>query len=145
MASEIKDATEADLDAIKADLLYEWRKSYPIEHIAGWAKSLFIDGNLVAIGGVYVLREGLGQAWIVLGSKAENHKIEIVRVIRRMIDMAFEELGIWRLEATERVDFVQTNKMAHHLGFHNETPFGMKAYCEDKSDAYLYAIIRNVI
>ena len=143
MNSEIRDATEADLNAIKGDLLFEWNKSYPIEHIAGWAKSLFIDGNLVAIGGVYLIHQGLGQAWLILGSKAAEHKIEIVRIVRRMIDLAFKELGIWRLEATERADFSQTVKMAEHLGFHNETPDGMKGFTEDRATAYLYAIVKE--
>lgn len=141
MISEIRNATEADLESVKKDMLHEWKKSYPIDHIEGWAKSLYIYDELVAVGGVLKYWNGVGEAWLVLGKKSGEHKIEVVRKVRQMLWLAMDELKLWRIQATERRDFHKSVKMAEHLGFKLEGL--MLKYTADKADAYLYALVKE--
>jgi len=141
MVSEIRKATEADLEKVKTDPLHEWNKSYPIDRISDWAKSLYIYDELVAVGGVVQFWNGVGEVWMVLGSKAAEHKIEVVRQARRVIEMAFIELKLWRVQAVERVDFEDAIRFTKHLGFKTEGV--LRKYTPDKSDVYMTSIVKG--
>jgi hypothetical protein len=141
MVAEIRNATQAELEEVTREPLHEYKKTYPVEMVTGWCKSLYIYDELIAVGGIITYWTGVGECWLQLGAKAADHKIEVVRQVKRMIATGFDELHLHRLQATERADFDQTIKFAEHLGFKKEGC--MLRYTADGADAYLYAIVKG--
>lgn len=140
--TEIRDATQADLDYCRENALNDSGKNYSNYPLSGWAKTVIINGEIVGVGGVIQYWTGVGEAWFQLSKFAGEHKIESIRCIRRLMEQAFEELELWRIQTTEREDFPQTMKMAEHLGFKKEGL--MINYAPDGGNVWLYAIIREV-
>lgn len=142
MLVELKQSTEADLEKIKRDLLHDWVKVRPIDSLTEWSRSLFIGPDLVAVAGAFMLwtpQSGVAEMWMLLGSKAEKYKIEIVRRAREVIVMAFTELRLHRLQVCVRADFPEGLRFVEHLNF---LPEGrLRGYCEDGCDALIFSIV----
>jgi len=137
----IKEAKQEDIDFVLANPVDGAKNKYPKYKIIGWAKTGYIDDEIVAVGGVVKYWEGVGEAWIYMSRVANDHPIEILRVVRKMIDLAFEELKLWRIGATARDDFPNAMKMLVHLGFSCEGHH--QKYNEDGSDSWCYAKIKE--
>jgi len=141
MAIEIRDATQEDLDyVIEYPINEAVTKDFKDVKIAGWAKTALIDDIILGVGGCIVFWPGMAQGWYALSNHAEYNKIGVVRCLKEMIDLAFKELNLHRLETTIRSDFVQAQKFIEYAGFEFEGT--MRKYTEDKKDAYLYALVR---
>jgi RimJ/RimL family protein N-acetyltransferase len=138
---EIRDALQSDLDLVRQDSIDVAAKNYPNWDLNGWAKTALIDGQIIGVGGCVVYWEGVGEGWFCLSKKALEHKIGIFKCIQRIIEQAFLELKLKRMQVSERADSSQTIKMAEALGFNREGL--MKSYLPDGTDAYLYALVRE--
>ena len=138
---EIRNATQEDLDLVRQDSIDITAKNYPVLNLNGWARTVLIDGQIIGVGGCIVFWKGVGEAWFCLSKKALDHKIATFRCIKKIIEQAFSELKLKRMQVTERADFSQTIKMAESLGFKREGL--MKSYLPDGGDSYLYALIRK--
>ena len=154
MATEIRDCTQADLDYCRANPMNDANKGwdYPLR---GWAKTLVIDGEVVGCGGCTYIESrigsdciysgkptGIGECWLQLSKSAEKHKVECVRCLMRLRDQIFDELKIWRLEATSGEHFMQTQAMIALVGFKKERL--MINYSPDGGNQWLSAIEREV-
>lgn len=136
----IVNAEQKDLDYARENALYDNVKEYPQFEITGWSKTLMIDNEIIAVGGVVVFWPGVGEAWLQLTKHAENHKIALVRCVRIMMALAFKELKLHRMESTATFD--EARKLNEYLGFKCETPEGMEKYTQNGKTAYLYSIVR---
>lgn len=136
----IVNAEQRDLDYARENALYDNVKEYPQFKITGWSKTLMIDNEIIAVGGVVVFWPGVGEAWLQLTKNAENHKIALVRCVRIMIALAFKELKLHRMESTATFD--EARIFNEYLGFKCETPDGMEKYTQNGKTAYLYSIVR---
>jgi RimJ/RimL family protein N-acetyltransferase len=136
MPIEIRQATQEDLDFVRANSIDKAAKNYGDMQIAGWAKTVLIDGDIIGVGGVVVYWQGCGEGWFQLSKQSLNHKIEIVRCIRNVIRQAFEELKLKHLQVTERPDFPQSIKMAESFGFKRVGL--LRNYLPDGTDAFIY-------
>lgn len=138
---EIRNALQSDLDEVRQDSIDIAAKNYPNWDLNGWAKTAIIDGQIVGVGGCVVYWEGVGEGWFCLSKKVLAHKIEILNCIKEIIEQAFSELKLKRMQVSERTDSPQTIKMAEALGFKREGL--MKSYLPDGMDAYLYSMVRK--
>jgi hypothetical protein len=144
MQVELRKSTEAELDRIKGDLLHDWAKSRPIDCLTEWSKSLYVGDELVAVGGAFMLwapQSGVAEMWMLLGSKADKYKIEVVKRAREVIAMAFDELRLHRMQAVVRADFPEGLRFIEHLNF---LPEGrLRCYTEDVCDALMFSIVKE--
>lgn len=138
---EIRNATQEDLNYVKNNP-FDPRvaKDFGDAKLAGWSKTIIVDGKIVAVGGVIVFWPGVGHGWYNLSKDAEKSKITVVNCIDALIRLAIKELNLHRLEATVRVDFDKAKNLLEFLGFECETPKGMKKYTAEGIDAFLYSL-----
>ena len=136
----IVNAEQKDLDYARENALYDNVKEYPPLELTGWSKTLIIDDEIIAVGGVVVFWPGVGEAWLQLTKHAEKHKIALVRCVRLIMALAFKELNLHRMEATATFD--EARKFNESMGFKCETPDGMRKYTQNGKTAYLYSIVR---
>lgn len=87
--------------------------------------SLFIDGKLVACGGV---RLGVGDAWFIMSDddrqkmktpQFNSEQREIMRFCRNLADSIPREHGLWKLYADNEI----SQKFLEVLGFQEQTVF----------------------
>jgi len=100
------------------------------------------EGELVAVGGVYIRWPGVGLFWLMLTAdcrKDNEHGVRAIDAIRNWVELAIKENGIWRAEANIRPDFPKAIQMIEFLGFNCECM--MEKYFPDKTDAFLYSRI----
>lgn len=102
----------------------------------GPAYSMINEDTLtnIASAGVIDASHGRGIAWALLSQDAGKHMVRLTREIKKFLD----NCAFSRIETTVQGDFVEGHRWAQMLGFKNETPDGMKNYC-DGNTHYLYA------
>lgn len=137
--------TQEDLDYVRQNPFEDAVRNYPYLTVPeeNCYTSIF-QGDIVSVGGVIVLREGVGEFWLMLTANCKKNNIYRVIALAAIVEK-MEELinnnNLKRVQAIIRTDFPQAIKMIKVLGFVNETPEGMKNYFPDGCDAYLYARI----
>ncbi len=101
--------------------------------------SVVLDGKLVCCAGIIKQREGVGLAWALYPSDIGTYHID-PRITRDKLNELIEENGYWRVEATVRCDFPVGADYLRWMGFEREGR--MKKHEPDKTDSYLYSIVR---
>ena len=138
---EIRDAVQSDYDEIKKNPLHpELLKAWGNIQLQGWCKALIVDEQLICIGGIHQYWDGVGEGWLAVHICASDERYKAASAIKRLIKRGILELGLWRLQATVKVDYDQpTRKILEQAGFDLEGV--MHKYTPDKKDAYLYAYL----
>jgi RimJ/RimL family protein N-acetyltransferase len=139
---EILDAKQADLDYCRQNTIDGAIKEYPQKLIDGFSKTAFVDGEPIAIGGLVIYWPGVGESWLILSKKANDHKTEITRCIRRIVKQFVTENKLHRLQVNVRTDFPQARKLVEHLGFVYEGT--LKRYTPNGVDCWMFAKTRKV-
>lgn len=134
---EVRDATQEDIELVRQDPVEIAVLKYPKLNISGYAKVAVVDNEVVGIGGVVLLWEGMGEGWIILSRKVLDFRIETLKCIKKMAEQVISELKLRRLQVTIRADFPQAFKMVEAMGFIREGI--MEKYLPDGTDALLYA------
>jgi hypothetical protein len=88
----------------------------------------FETGEIVAILGLIIAREGCASVWSLISKSADSCGISLTRTVHRMIDLVSEKYSLRRMDMLVREDFKEHVAWAMHLGFLNETPYGIKNY-----------------
>lgn len=96
--------------------------------------------KLIAVGGIVWLWDGVGEAWVILHTNADEVKMGAYRAVRTLFFLLMEEGAYRRVQAMVRTDWERAVKMIEALGFVREGT--MKAYFPDGTDAYLYAMVK---
>lgn len=108
------------------------------QHTKGPAMTLVKYGEIVGCGGIHELWKGVGEAWLILGDKAFDYPIEVVRQavrnFKRMIN------GFHRVQAHVLEGFDKGVQFVNAMGFELEGE--MKQYGPNKENYLRYVILR---
>lgn len=109
--------------------------------MSGMANSVFIDGEIAAVGGVIPLYRGVGTLWSYISDRMRGHGMELVKFLRREIPKVMDNLGMHRLHVTVQCHLDEYVRFSHLLGFKTESI--MEAASPDGRDMYMMAIVRK--
>ena len=109
-----------DGEELKLSVEYDVKEIAKTYNLIGEAFMGFIDNKLVALGGIYKVFEGVGQAWLFLNQISE-HKKDLFRAIQKHIKEAIEKENYKKVQIYCLKDVFKVNNLALHLGFHKVT------------------------
>jgi hypothetical protein len=101
----------------------------------------FVNDECVGVGGIDVLWEGVGEAWIILSKKVLMYPVSTYAAIIDGLRDIIKDNTFFRVQAWVRSDFAKAQRMARHLGFKAEGV--ARKYTPDKIDCILYSIIKE--
>jgi len=120
---------------IKADMQYN------IDMPNRTAFSLFRGDEVIALAGVSDFRPGVGEVWVIKGSKIPEFKVEFFKTIYRLVHgFALNRAGYHRLEMAVDCEWEEGPKWAEKLGF--EFMGISKAYDLNYKDHKIYQLVR---
>lgn len=79
------------------------------------AWSLFIDGEIIAMWGLYRLGDGIGQPWVIMTGAQERYPLTVLRICRIMVDSLKRHYP--RLETRVSSHRKDALKWIHWMGF----------------------------
>lgn len=139
---EIRDLQDGDLEYVRENPLEGAVKNYPKMTPTPPAFTALFEGEIVGIGGMIILWEGVGEMWLMLTANCKREGVFGIiafEAIKKKVDELIKEHKMRRVQCTVRVDFPKARKMVVALGFQLEGL--MKKYCPDSCDVWLYARI----
>lgn len=95
------------------------------------------DGEVMACFGIWIAREGVGEAWGLYSPKIKKMKLSLLKYTREYLEIMIKENKIRWLQATPKSDFPGGINFLQHLGF--ERKCRLEGYATDGSDCYLYS------
>jgi hypothetical protein len=101
--------------------------------------SLFSDNEIIVIGGIYRMWEGVGEAFSVMSKNAYKYPKALFSAFARNIETGITAGKYRRLQATVKADFGAGIRFLERLGFEREGL--MRSWGLDGSDYYMYARI----
>ncbi|MBT5414233.1 MAG: GNAT family N-acetyltransferase [Rhodospirillaceae bacterium] len=110
--------------------------------VGGFARALASDEGVVAAGGLFVLRPGVAEAWLIRSVDLSAHRISTARWIRRGVEEGIARLRLHRVQAAVRKDDSKACRLAEWLGFVSEGV--MRRHGPDGSDSILFARTENM-
>ena len=100
------------------------------------AYSVFVNGGLLFSGGVYMLREGFGEAWLLCSGLVYIYPLTVYRVASRLLNKIIEECNLYRVQATPRTNWSTGYRFVEKLGFQREGV--LRKYGLHQEDCYMY-------
>lgn len=113
----------------------------------GWlsvyARTFFArtSGEPIAIVGVIVLFPGVAEAWACIDGKAKPHMFSLVRELKKLKELAFESLALWRLHAPIAARFEAGQRFAEIFGLEPEGR--LASWFGPGEDAIMYREVRS--
>lgn len=107
----------------------------------GIVYSGIVDTQTIMIGGVCIVWDKVGFAWVMTSDLVRQHRIFFHKSCKEIIEQGIRTFKLHRLETTIIEGHTVSKEWAERLGFKNETPYGMKRYDSDGNTYYLYAKI----
>lgn len=101
--------------------------------------TIFCDGEVMAICGVVIYREGFGEAWVVFSKKVREHMLIVLRTIKNLVEGGIAEHKLYRLQAVVKADWLRAQKFLDFLDFSWEGI--LRKYGPDQSNYYMYSRI----
>jgi len=86
----------------------------------GPAYSAFVDGKIIAMGGVFILWPGTGEAWCLTSPEIRKHAVFFIRAVNRYLDIIAQAKKLERIQAAVQADFLAGMKFAEGVGFEAE-------------------------
>jgi hypothetical protein len=105
----------------------------------GPAYTLLIDEQIACCAGICMIGWNRGEAWLLFSPLAFLHVKTCFKIVKEHLLRIVKEKGLKRLQATVKVGDEPAERFIRHLGFHCETPIGMKAYGPHNEDMFLFA------
>lgn len=138
-----RQTTQEDLEFVRQNPFEGAVKNYPYMQVPdNNCYTVIFEGQIVAVGGMIVLWEGVGELWLMLTAECRKNGIFGVialSAIRDKVEELIENNNIRRAQSMIRTDFPQAIKMIESFGFRREGL--LEQYCPDKGDVYIYAQI----
>jgi hypothetical protein len=97
------------------------------------------DNQVVAVGGVYELWSGVGEAWMVMSKHAYNWRISIARYSRILFNSIMQTSGLHRIQASINELDVEAIRYARWIGLEDEGM--MNKYGPDGTNYYRMAMV----
>lgn len=142
---EIKELQDGDLEYVLQNPLEESVKNYQFEtkpQRLSW--TVLFEGEIVAVGGVVIYWQGVGEMWFMMTKNSKRHDIYgliALSAIEKKMNEIINENKLWRIQAVVRTDFLQSIKMVERLGFVRECL--MRKYLPDGNGCFLYAKVKE--
>ena len=140
---EFRKATQEDLNFVSQNPFEGALKNYPyLEVPDDNSYTAIFEGEIVGIGGLSVIWEGVCWMWLMMTADCEKNGLNgiiAIFAIREKMEELLETNNIKRAQAAIRTDFPKAIEMIESLGFGREGL--MRKYWPDSTDAYLYARI----
>jgi len=95
------------------------------------------DGEIIIIGGVVILDEGLGSGWVITSERVLKHKIWFHRTIIDVLNAAVDIYNLHRIESLILKEHNVSMKWAKRLGFKQERL--LEKHDSQGQDQWLYA------
>ena len=136
---EIRLYEDGDMAFIRAHSFQKEVKNYPELIIPANTYTCLFEEAIVAVGGIHMFFEGVGEAWLLMTEESKKDGIFGIiacRAIKRKLDELIVELKLRRCEAQVRADFPKAIKFIEALGFSD--PYVRRRYNLDGSDMILY-------
>ena len=103
------------------------------------AYSVFVQGDILCSGGVCMLREGFGEAWIVCSILVYIYPSTVYRVVKRYLDKIIKDRNLHRVQATPSTNWPTVYRFVERLGFQKEGV--LRKYGLHREDCYMYGRI----
>lgn len=81
----------------------------------------FVDGQLVACGGLVSIWPGLAEAWIAVTPLAQHYPTFILRTSKLYLEDRIKRQGLRRIEARVREGFITAERFTYWSGFQFNT------------------------
>jgi len=83
-------------------------------------KTLLKGDTVVAVGGVHIMWDGVGEAWTLVSPDIERNGVVFARYAKKMFDAIIKENNLTRVQATIHVNDITAAQFASWLGFESE-------------------------
>ena len=120
-------------------------KDYPVLPIPAHSYTCVYEDEIVAVGGIKMYFEGVGESWIIMTEHSKRHGVYALmacRAIENRLNELIEELNLRRVEANVRADFPTAIRFVKALGF--EFDGERKKWFPGNISAMLYSKTREV-
>ena len=108
---------------------------------SGMCVTGFVDGIIIGCGGIDMLWEGVGEAWLLLTPYINQKPKEGYRCILKGFKQLIENNNLRRIQGYGRIGFHEAHNLFSHLKF---KPEGIaRKYTPDGVDCILYALIKD--
>jgi len=117
---EIREYQDGDMQSVRQNPFQDAVKDYPELPIPAHTYTCIFEGEIVAVGGIKMYFEGVGESWIVMTKQSKKHDIYgliACRAIEKKLNELMVELNIRRCEANVRKDFPVAIRFVEALGF----------------------------
>ena len=144
MNLETRPYEEGDMEYVRRNPFQDL-SGYPELTVPANSYTCVFDGEIVAVGGVKLLSEDDGEAWIIMTKQSKKTGIFgliACRAISDKMDAIVVELGLSQCQSHIRADFPKAIRFAEALGFAN--PCEIHDYFPGKVDALLYTKVYDV-
>jgi len=99
-----------------------------------------LDSEILACAGAKHLWPGVGDLWALFSPEVDNHKIEIARLTKKVLDDIMELGKFHRIQCHVKSNYYRGLRLAQFLGFDEE---GLaRKYTVNGEDCYLFSIVR---
>jgi len=139
---EIRPIQDGDMAYVRANPLQESVKGYPDLVPSPDSYTCLFDGKIVAVGGVVIYLEGIGEIWLMLTKQAREdgfRGLAAFNTIKKKIEEFIVEHKLRRVEAQVRSDFPEALRMIKALKFNYEGT--KKEATPDRVDMQMFARI----
>ena len=86
----------------------------------GPAWTLLCDGRVIGCGGVMLLWAGVGEGWMLPGTRAQHHRFAMHRAVARMLNEVQTMKRLNRVQTVVHVHYPRSVRWLERLGFENE-------------------------
>ncbi len=88
----------------------------------GPAYTLLVDGQPIGSGGVIIMDNNIGEAWMVWSNVMKIYQKSIYRTIKRILDVIISEFRLFGVQAFVDPQFDLAKHFMKHLGFIEDGP-----------------------
>ena len=96
-------------------------------------------GKVIGCAGLIPWWPGMCELWMYLGKDAFDNRRDALKALAWFMEHVIETMGLFRIQATVKTDYVQGHRFAKFFGFVNEGE--MKQYGPNKESFTRYAKI----
>ena len=138
---ELREFVKEDIDSIELgyEMTQESRDAFTA-HYAIDGYTLLDDGKIVAMGGVHMLWNKVGEAWVLLSKHAKSKPRTVAKYADLMFDVIVHKNKLERIQASIAVNDAKAIRFGKWLGFEMEGL--MRKYGPDGSDYYRLARVQ---
>ena len=144
---ETREYQDGDMEYVRLNPFQDEVKAYPEMIVPENSYTCVYNGEIVAVGGIRVFREGFGEAWVILTKQSRKDGIFgliACRAIENKLNELIDGLKMCRVEANVRADFGKAIRFTEAIGFKRDCerknffPGGVSAILYSKvNDEYI--------